>query len=192
MSDAQLAELYPTVQSYVDKVVAKTLDNAAAGYIPKDFTRDPAWYTDIRDPINDKPRGSTAASPPDAGRRAYAPRTTARRVTSTRAISILDLSRRPGLAVAYMANAAARDAVLRPTRAASALLWKTIDAPTSTDSQATVGGSVPATLSLSLGAPASFGAFTPGVTKEYTATSRRHRDQQRRRRDAHRSPSRVT
>ena len=28
---------------------------------------------------------------------------------------------------------------------------------------ATVGGSVPATLSLTLGAPASFGAFTPGV-----------------------------
>jgi hypothetical protein len=32
-----------------------------------------------------------------------------------------------------------------------------------------VGGSVPATLSLSLGAPASFGAFTPGVAKDYTA-----------------------
>ena len=28
-----------------------------------------------------------------------------------------------------------------------------------------VGGTVPATLSLSLGAPASFGAFTPGVTR---------------------------
>jgi predicted acyl esterase len=34
-----------------------------------------------------------------------------------------------------------------------------------------VGGSVPATLSLSLGAPASFGPFTPGVAKEYTATT---------------------
>ncbi len=33
----------------------------------------------------------------------------------------------------------------------------------------TVGGTVPATLSLSLGGPASFGAFTPGVAKEYTA-----------------------
>jgi len=33
----------------------------------------------------------------------------------------------------------------------------------------TVGGSVPATLSLSLGDPASFGAFTPGVEREYTA-----------------------
>jgi amidase len=32
-----------------------------------------------------------------------------------------------------------------------------------------VGGTVPATLSLTLGAPASFGAFTPGVAKEYTA-----------------------
>ena len=35
--------------------------------------------------------------------------------------------------------------------------------------EAPVGGTVPATLSLSLGAPATFGAFTPGTTKEYTA-----------------------
>ncbi len=34
----------------------------------------------------------------------------------------------------------------------------------------TVGGTVPATLSLSV-APASFGAFTPGVTQDYTATT---------------------
>ncbi len=36
---------------------------------------------------------------------------------------------------------------------------------------APVGGTVPATLSLQLGANASFGAFTPGVEHEYTATS---------------------
>ena len=35
----------------------------------------------------------------------------------------------------------------------------------------TAAGTVPATLSLSLGAPASFGAFTPGLAKEYTATT---------------------
>ena len=35
----------------------------------------------------------------------------------------------------------------------------------------TVGGSVPATLALTLGAPASFGAFAAGVQKEYTATT---------------------
>jgi len=34
-----------------------------------------------------------------------------------------------------------------------------------------VGGTVPATLSLSLGAPAAFGPFTPGVAKDYTATT---------------------
>ena len=34
-----------------------------------------------------------------------------------------------------------------------------------------VAGSVPATLALTLGAPASFGAFTPGVAKDYTATT---------------------
>jgi hypothetical protein len=40
-----------------------------------------------------------------------------------------------------------------------------------TDTPGTVGGVVPATLSLTLGAPASFGAFTPGVAKDYTAST---------------------
>ena len=35
----------------------------------------------------------------------------------------------------------------------------------------TVSGAVPATLSLTLGAAASFGAFTAGVDKDYTATT---------------------
>jgi hypothetical protein len=35
----------------------------------------------------------------------------------------------------------------------------------------TVGGTVPATLSLTLGPDASFGAFTPGVDKTYTAST---------------------
>jgi hypothetical protein len=40
-----------------------------------------------------------------------------------------------------------------------------------TSGDGTVGGSVPATLSLSLGAPGAFGAFTPGVTKTYFAST---------------------
>jgi hypothetical protein len=43
--------------------------------------------------------------------------------------------------------------------------------PKTTTVNGQVGGSVPATLSLSLGASASFGAFTPGLAKEYTATT---------------------
>ena len=34
-----------------------------------------------------------------------------------------------------------------------------------------VGGTVPATLALSLGTPAAFGAFTPGIGKDYTAST---------------------
>ena len=34
-----------------------------------------------------------------------------------------------------------------------------------------VGGTVPATLSLTMGAPATFGAFTPGLAREYTAST---------------------
>ncbi|HWK24974.1 MAG TPA: M14 family zinc carboxypeptidase [Solirubrobacter sp.] len=41
----------------------------------------------------------------------------------------------------------------------------------STSAQGTVGGSVPATLALTLGGPASFGAFTPGVTRTYLAST---------------------
>ena len=40
-----------------------------------------------------------------------------------------------------------------------------------TEATAPVGGTVPATLALTLGAPATFGAFTPGVAKDYTATT---------------------
>ncbi len=41
----------------------------------------------------------------------------------------------------------------------------------STSADGTVGGTVPATLSLSLGPAASFGTFTPGVAKDYTAST---------------------
>ena len=40
-----------------------------------------------------------------------------------------------------------------------------------TSTPGSASGTVPATLSLSLGAPASFGAFTPGVAKTYTAST---------------------
>jgi alpha-L-rhamnosidase len=49
--------------------------------------------------------------------------------------------------------------------------WSFSTAKTSTDVPGTVGGTVPPTLSLTLGAPASFGAFTPGETRDYTATT---------------------
>ncbi len=59
--------------------------------------------------------------------------------------------------------------------------WFSVDAagnlePTRTQSVdigegGTVGGTVPPTLSLTLGAPASFGAFTPGVARDYSAST---------------------
>src|SRR3954451_12995854 len=47
------------------------------------------------------------------------------------------------------------------------------DAPISSVSGpgATVGGTVPPTLSLVLGAPAAFGPFTPGIAKDYFAST---------------------
>ena len=132
LTDAQLATLYPTVQSYVDKVVAATLANAAKGYIPADFTRDPAWYTDIRDLVSEygaRIPANTATNLRPA--LAHAPRSTARRTTSTRRSSTSSM----------LADEATRG--IRPTppratpccarrRRVIALLRESIDPPTST------------------------------------------------------------
>ncbi|OWV10453.1 hypothetical protein B5D80_06670 [Micromonospora wenchangensis] len=53
LTDAQLAARYPTVGAYVDASVAATLAAADAGYLPVSFTRDPAWYSDLRDLITE-------------------------------------------------------------------------------------------------------------------------------------------
>jgi hypothetical protein len=45
------------------------------------------------------------------------------------------------------------------------------DCSAAVDEDTTAGGTVPATLSLSLGGPASFGAFTPGVARDYLAST---------------------
>ncbi|MDA0161761.1 DUF1080 domain-containing protein [Solirubrobacter ginsenosidimutans] len=55
-----------------------------------------------------------------------------------------------------------------------ATVWKTAAAPeilAATNAGTTPGGTVPATLSLTLGTPASFGPFTPGITKTYEAAT---------------------
>jgi hypothetical protein len=60
------------------------------------------------------------------------------------------------------------------TNAEGGTAWATRAAPQiaiATDAEGDVGGTVPAQLSLTLGAPASFGAFTPGVAKTYTAAT---------------------
>jgi hypothetical protein len=46
-----------------------------------------------------------------------------------------------------------------------------VDCSAHVDEHLGAGGTVPATLSLTLGPPATFGAFAPGVGKDYTATS---------------------
>jgi hypothetical protein len=55
----------------------------------------------------------------------------------------------------------------RPTDAPTTIV---VTAP-QTSATGTVGGTVPATLSLALGAPAAFGAFTPGLAHDYFASS---------------------
>ena len=170
LTDAQLATLYPSVESYVDKVVAKTLENAAAGYIPADFMRDPAWYTDIRDLIREY--GARIPSNTAANLLALAERAEQHGTAGDVYLAMSDLELLAREATRGIgADPAARDAVLRPTEAAAALLWEAADPPTSTSTEAPVSGTVPATLSLTLGPPASFGAFTPGVARDYTTST---------------------
>jgi hypothetical protein len=52
-----------------------------------------------------------------------------------------------------------------------ALLWAAAPTATVTGVDGSAGGTVPATLALTLGAPATFGAFTPGVAKTYDAST---------------------
>ena len=58
--------------------------------------------------------------------------------------------------------------------ASSKIAFKLLDCVTFgkvRDESGGVGGTVPATLALTLGTPAGFGAFTPGVAKDYTAST---------------------
>ncbi len=168
LTDAQLAALYPTVQSYVDEVVEVTLENAEKGYIRPDFTRDPAWYTDIVDLIDEY--GARIPASVASNLRTSLGLAQEAGEADDKALAILHLDLASATAEG-IADVAARDGVLRLTKAITALLKETLDAPTSTSVEGTVGGTVPTVLGLTLGAPASFGAFVPGVTQEYTATS---------------------
>ena len=58
-----------------------------------------------------------------------------------------------------------------PLRSAASAAGAQITVVAQTSVDAPVGGSVPATLALTLGAPASFGAFTPGVARDYSAST---------------------
>jgi hypothetical protein len=123
LTDAQLAALYPTVRSYVDPYVKVTLDNVRAGYLPRSFTRDPAWYSDIRELIGDyraagRIEDRVAAKLTDAVRRAERFGTAGHELPAI--VFLGEAAVRAKLEIRR--DAAARDAVLRPTEALIALL----------------------------------------------------------------------
>ncbi len=67
----------------------------------------------------------------------------------------------------YTVTCTAADGTLLETNHITIDRGQTVNAALCT--QGTVGGTVPATLALTLGVPASFGAFTPGLAKDYSA-----------------------
>ena len=123
LSDAQLAALYPTVRSYVEEVVKVTLDNVKAGYIPRSFTRDPAWYTDISELIGDyradgRIPDRVAAKLIDGIERAQRQGEAGHEVPAILFLEEVSLRALWEL----RRDATTRDAVLRPTQALVALL----------------------------------------------------------------------
>jgi Alpha/beta hydrolase domain len=126
--DAQLAALYPTVRSYVDEVVKVTLANVEAGYIPRSFTRDPAWYSDIRELIEQYRAAGRIEDRIAAKLLERLARAERSGIAGDEFVAILHLKRLAGRANrGIKRDIAARDAVLRPTEALIALLWAAKD-----------------------------------------------------------------
>ena len=75
---------------------------------------------------------------------------------------------------------------LRTRRRRSSSATSSSSRSVTTETTGTVGGTVPATLAVSLGAPATFGAFTPGVAQGVHGEHDGHRHLHRRRRHADR------
>lgn len=128
LTDAQLAALYPTVQSYVDESVKVTLDNVKAGYIPRSFARDPAWYSDIRELIEQyradgRIEDHVAAKLLD--RLDHAERDATASCERAAIAHLEQLAREANRQIER--DTTARDAVLRPTEALVALLWAARD-----------------------------------------------------------------
>ncbi|WP_431921719.1 alpha/beta hydrolase domain-containing protein [Micromonospora wenchangensis] len=123
LTEAQLAARYPTVGAYVDASVAATLAAADAGYLPASFTRDPAWYSDLRDLITEYVAAGriteyVAARLEDRLQRAEQAGTAG---NAARAAELLEqLADRAEQRIT--GDPAARDAVLRVTGALIALL----------------------------------------------------------------------
>ncbi len=123
LTDEQLAALYPTVQSYVDKAVAATIANVQAGYLPRSFTRDPAWYSDIRSLVDEYVAAGriTQHAEHHLENRLQRAEEQGLAGNDTRAIGFLtQLEDRANKKIEN--DPAARDAMLRVTRALTALL----------------------------------------------------------------------
>ncbi|GAA4732986.1 alpha/beta hydrolase domain-containing protein [Phytohabitans rumicis] len=123
LTDAQLATRYPTVRGYVDQAAAATRAAARAGYLPRSFTRDPAWYSDIRTLIGEYSAAGRIPTPVAAdltGRLGHAERAGLAGKDAAAIAHLTRLAERAGTGIAR--DPGARDAVLRVTRALIAII----------------------------------------------------------------------
>jgi len=122
LTDAQLAVLYPTIRSYAGPTVAVTAAAVRSGYVPRAVTRDPAWYTDLRDLIDEHAAAGhldprVAATLRDRARQAERAGTAGRDVTA-----IVHLATLAAHATTRIQDRPTRDAILRVTTAVTTLL----------------------------------------------------------------------
>ena len=104
--------------------------------------------------------------PPNATGRVYLPGTDPSKVGEVGSGTPLVAGRAPGVTLVGVQD----DSVVYRVGSGSYAFRVGPGVFASTDATGTVGGTVPATLSLTVGT-ASFGAFTPGADREYTATT---------------------
>ena len=122
LTDEQLATLYPTVGSYVDKSVSATRANVRAGYLLADVTRDPAWYSDIRELVAEYAAAGRIPARAAADLDRLLLRAERHGVAGSEVAATVDLLLVVAVTYKDIRDRAARDAVLRPTLALAKLI----------------------------------------------------------------------
>ncbi|GIF73950.1 alpha/beta hydrolase domain-containing protein [Asanoa siamensis] len=122
LSEPQLAALYPTVWSYAAPSVAATSAAVRSGYVPRTVSRDPAWYSDLRDLIAD--HAAAGRITPEAAKSLGTLLREAERdgVAGRDLAAIVHLAQLSLHATLRVPDAAARTSVLRSTSALSGVL----------------------------------------------------------------------
>ncbi|MFK3983818.1 alpha/beta hydrolase domain-containing protein [Micromonospora sp. NPDC050397] len=122
LTDAQLAVLYPTIRSYAQPTLTATTAAVRAGYLPRTVTLDPAWYSDIRDLVDEYATAGRVTEPVAADLRDRLADAERAGLAGHDLAATVHLARLSAVAALRIRDGAARDAVLRVTAALTAVI----------------------------------------------------------------------